>query len=493
MAKVVSPILDTRGKPIVREVRTSAPSRPVRASYDAARYSQEFANYWVNSDSLDADSANSKEVRHRLVRRSRYEVANNGYTDGMVQTYATDLIGASPKLKIIDPSISRPMRAFIQKRWHKWCKAVQMRRKLWTMAHAKLQDGEAFAMLSFNPKVKSEVKLEVRLIEAEQCSTPNLAWAADGYIDGIKFDPWGNPVHYDVMHYHPGGNWFPMTGQEYTSVAAKYITHWFLLRRPGQHRAVPEFRSTLNTGAASRRWREATVGAAETAADVSVLLHTTLNPNEIDAADPMSTVEFQKRMMTALPMGYDATQMKAEHPNATYEAFNKAQIAEQGRPKSMPYNKAACDSSGYNYASGRLDHQTYYAMLDFEREDCADLVLDHIFGVWFEEFVLVHGLALDPHEEPDHEWDWPKHPTADSVSEAQADDINLKNGSMPLSQLYASNGYDFETQVEAMANDYGVEVKEMRRILLHAVFNAQNQQASIQQANAVTWRAQANA
>jgi hypothetical protein len=157
METVVSPILDTRGKPIVIEIRTSAPSRPVRGSYDAARYSQEFANYWVNSDSLDADSANAKEIRHRFIKRSRYEVANNGYTDAMVQTYARDLIGTAPKLKIIDKAIPRHLRTFIQERWAKWCKAVKLRRKLWTMSHAKLQDGEAFAMLCFNPRVKSEV------------------------------------------------------------------------------------------------------------------------------------------------------------------------------------------------------------------------------------------------------------------------------------------------------------------------------------------------
>jgi hypothetical protein len=48
-------------------------------------------------------------------------------------------------------------------------------------------------------------------------------------------------------------------------VSADYMLHLFALERPGQHRGVAEMKSTLNTGAASRRWREATLASAETA------------------------------------------------------------------------------------------------------------------------------------------------------------------------------------------------------------------------------------
>jgi hypothetical protein len=37
---------------------------------------------------------------------------------------------------------------------------------------------------------------------------------------------------------------------------------------------------------------------------------------------------------------------------------------------------AACDSISYNYASGRLDHQTYFIALDVERENANVLVVD---------------------------------------------------------------------------------------------------------------------
>lgn len=474
MATTVSPILDATGKPF-------AYARPIRATYDAARSNSEIANHWAFADSLDSDSSNSQSVRKTLVARSRYEVANNGYTDGIVQTFATDLVGHGPKLKLGNSAFAQ----VVEKDFAKWAKEIKLRRKLWTMAHAKVQDGEAFSVARMNPRMKHAVKLDLVLIETEQCSSPLLPYAVEGHIDGIAFDQFGNAVWYDILKYHPGGRWFAGAMTEAESIPAKFVTHWFLMRRPGQNRAVPEFRSTLNTGASARRWREATLGAAETAADISVLLSTTLNPNEIDAADPMSTIEFQKRMMTALPMGYSATQMRSEHPNATYETFHKSLVNEQARPKSMPYNKAACDSSSYNYASGRLDHQTYYASLDVEREDCNDLVLEKLFDLYWQEAVYANEwylMGADPSETPEHSWDWPKHPVADVTSEASAADVRLKNGSLSLSSHYSEQGLDFTEEVIRMANDYGVTVERMREILLFANLNAQNQQASIEQA-----------
>lgn len=449
---------------------TPARQRGIRAGYDAAQDTTDFSRYWSAADALDADSANSKHVRSRLVYRSRYETGNNGYTDGMTQTHATYLVGVGPTLRM--QTRSKGFNEMVEAAWARWAKRVLFRRKLWCMAHAKVQDGEAFGLVRANPKVRHRVKLDVVLFETEQCTTPYLPYGKPGYIDGIHFDDWGNPVYYDVLPQHPGGQ-FGHLNQQPEQVPARYMLHWFQLRRPAQHRGVPEFRSTLHTGAASRRWREATIAAAETAAEIAALLKTQLAPDDgPDLVSPLTTVEFEKRMMMALPMGWDALQMKAEHPNATYDSFNRAQIGEQGRPKSMPYNVAACDSSSYNYASGRLDHQTYFGSLNVERLDCDDLVLDPAFDIWWQEAVLVYGWVGDPDEPPPHTWDWPQHPVADQKSEATANTMKLKSGAVALSQLYAERGQDFQDAIKLLAEDYGVSEDQMRGILARAIFGA---------------------
>ena len=439
--------------------------RELKASYDAAAETDDLKNYWANADSYDADSANSKAVRDKIVARSRYEVANNGYADGMVQTHANYLVGTGPQLRM--QTRSKGFNELVESQWRLWAKAIHLRRKLWCQAHAKVQDGEGFGVAATKLTVNHPVKLFYTIFETEQCQTPLLPFDDPLRIDGVHLDKFNDPIAYDILTTHPGSTRSDQTVTE--TIDARFVMHWFKLRRPGQHRAVPEFRSTLNVGGTSRRHREATVAAAETAADISALMHTQLPPDaEADPVAALSSIEFEKRMMLALPMGWDAMQMKGEHPNATYKDFHRLQINEQGRPKSMPVNVGMADSSEHNFASGKLDHLSWFQEMIVEREDGADLVLDPLFDLWFEEAVPVLGFVWDINlfGIPPHTWDWPVLPVADEKARALARGTDLENGSTTLSAVYAEQGKDFEDEVQIMAADYGVTVEELRAVLL---------------------------
>ena len=477
-----SHILDEYGKPIKRRapsvrkeladslsaVNNGQRARSIDARFDAAGSSDEFKNYWAPSDALDADSANSFAVRQTLVRRSRYDVYNNGYSDGIASTYATDLVGRGPSLRM--QTGSEGFNRMVELAWYQWCKQIKFRRKLWCLAHAKHVDGEGIGILRPNRKLAHPVKMDWVLHETEQCQTPYLPYGVPGYIDGIQFDAFGNPTFYDILEFHPGSN-LVMQNKFVNpeKVAAKFVTHWYKLRRPGQHRGIPECTSTLNLGASARRWREATVAAAENIADFSLFIKTQFEPDEMDSVSPMSTLDIQKRMMTALPAGYDAFQPKAEQPTANHAEFSKTLVNEQARPKSMPYNKAACDSSSYNYASGRLDHQTYYGQLDVDRDDCEDCVLDPMFAAWFEAAVQAYGwLGGNPDAIGDgammHEWDWPKHQVADIGSEADASDKRLKNGTTSIAAEMIASGLDPEDELIKTAESNGLTVDQQRQV-----------------------------
>ncbi|MBM6707126.1 hypothetical protein H6A68_08795, partial [Bifidobacterium pullorum subsp. saeculare] len=83
--------------------------------------------------------------------------------------------------------------------------------------------------------VNHPVKLDVILYETEQCRTPFIpvvAWRP-GYIDGIKFDDFGNPEWYDILKYHPGGSFGFLNFFQPEQVPARFVLHWYKLRRPG--------------------------------------------------------------------------------------------------------------------------------------------------------------------------------------------------------------------------------------------------------------------
>ena len=48
--------------------------------------------------------------------------------------------------------------------------------------------------------------------------------------------------------------------------------------------------------------------------------------------------------------------------------------------------------ASYNYASGRLDHQTYFKSIRIDQSRIETIVLDRILAAWFDEAVLVDGL-----------------------------------------------------------------------------------------------------
>jgi len=51
------------------------------------------------ADGLAADAAANPNIRYILRNRARYEVHNNSYARGMVETLANDVIGTGPRLK----------------------------------------------------------------------------------------------------------------------------------------------------------------------------------------------------------------------------------------------------------------------------------------------------------------------------------------------------------------------------------------------------------
>lgn len=456
------------------------------ARYDAASNDPEYRDHWKHADRLDADSANSKFVRETLVKRSRHETNNNGFQDGIVQSSANDIVGKGPMLRM--QTSSAGFNRMVEREWTRWAKAIKYRRKLGCMGHAKCMDGESLGIVVHNPGVKHDVKLDIRLIETEQCQTPLLPYQTISYIDGVRINPeTGDPLWYDILPHHPGSMLLGslVTALTPVQVPADRVLHWFLLRRAGQHRGVPELTSTLNVGASSREFRESTVAGADTAARHSAVVETNLPPHSApDNVEEFTEMPLKKRGALFLPKGWKANQMRSENPGTLYPEFIRTQVGETGRPKHMSYAKAANDYSNSSYASGRLDGLPYFASVDLERLDCEDLVLDPLFELWFAEAALVFGWfgGAAPSQIPDHAWDWPAHPVADRQSEASADDIELKNGSLSLSEHAAKKGQDFNERIELLARDYGCTPDEMRATLRTAIFNAQNQQASMQQA-----------
>jgi len=431
--------------------------RVLRARYDAATTSPDNRRHWAGADGLSANAANNPEVRRVLRNRARYEVANNSYARGIVLTLANDVIGTGPRLQLLTSDAEANRR--IEREFATWAKAVSLAEKLRTLRMARAEDGEGFIVFTSNPALPTSIKLDLRLVEADQVTTPDLSILARNAVDGIVFDEMGNPVEYHVLKSHPGD---PRGGAslDYDRVPAESVVHWFRADRPGQARGIPDIMPALPLFAQLRRFTLAVLAAAETAADFAGILYTDSPANgEADSAEPFEPIELEQRALLTMPGGWKMSQLEAEQPSTTYGEFKREILNEIARCLNMPYNVAAGNSSGYNYASGRLDHQTYFKAVRVEQAHLEAVVLDRILAAWFDEAVLIPGLlpaGIGPIAQWPHQWFWDGHEHVDPAKEAGAQATRLQNHTTTLAYEYARQGRDWESELRQRAKEVGL-------------------------------------
>ena len=435
------------------------PRQPqVQAKYDAAQNGHENRRHWERADNLSANAAMNPEVRRILRNRSRYEVANNGYAKGMVKTLADYVIGTGPRLQMLeeDSDINR----IVEQKFTRWAKTVGLAHKLRTMRIAVTESGECFCLLATNPRLKDPVKLDLRLIEADQLTSPwPRLWPDPSFVDGIQYDEYGNPVSYTVLRHHPGDVYTGWAGStEHDVRPADSIIHLYWAERPGQSRGIPEVTSSLSLYAMLRRYTLAVVSSAEQAALSSGVIYTDA-PADSEAAElePLETVDMERGEWHIMPYGWKTQQTKAEQPTTVYSDFKHEVVNEIARPMSMPFNIASGNSSGYNYASGQLDHQSFFKSVRIDQAHIGDVVLERIFRAWLEEAVLIEGYLPQPLRmrdvEPEHDWYWDGIEHVDPVKGANAQKTRLANGTTNLAIECAKQKLDWEQVLRQRARE----------------------------------------
>ncbi len=362
----------------------------IRLKYDAAQTTPENARHWAMADGLSADASMTPEIRRTLRNRSRLEVANNAYAKGLVLTLAATCIGTGPRLQLL--SDDEDFNTVVETEFVAWAEAVRLSERLQTLRMAKIADGEAFAAILQNPRLKHPVEIDIRAIEADRITTPYPA--VTGEVDGIEYDHFGNPVRYHVSSEHPGDSslWYG----KFETIPAEFMIHWYRPDRPGQSRGLPEITPALPLFAQLRRYTLAVLAAAETAADFAAVLYTDSPANgEAQPLEPLDIVALEKRMATTLPDGWKIGQIRAEQPTTSYSEFKREILGEIGRCMQVPVNILLGDSSKHNYASGRLDHQSFFKSIKVEQSSCEQVVMFPVFAAWYREALRI-GLFREP-------------------------------------------------------------------------------------------------
>lgn len=406
-------------------------SRVIQAKYDAARTTVENERYWANSDSLGPISATSASVRATIRKRARYEAVESGsFLRGLICSKVNDVVGKGVSVQI--RTKNREFNRQCEARWAQWCRRTGFSIKLRAMASAYFIDGESFAERTTNPNLPTdEVQLDILVSECDRWTDPNDAGTDPLYIDGIRYDANGNPVSYTRLNQDPHDSF---GDQSTTTLDASEVLHLFKAERPGQRRGVSHLATCLGPAAELRRYRLATIAAAEIASDFAAVMYSEANsfsdaPDEMD--ENFLRVNLERRAMLTLPAGWRIEQLKANQPTAGFDSFCDHYLQEIGRCTLTPLNIVSGTSRNYNFASGRLDYLLYYNANDIDRALIELLILEKVFAWWLDEALLVSGYLPPIGEklaEIPHSFRFPPRQPIDIEAQANADETYFNMG-----------------------------------------------------------------
>lgn len=452
----------------------AAPAKVVEAQYDAAQTTNNNRRHWRWADGLSAKSSNTPWVRETIRNRARYEAANNPIIDGILNTLSNDMIGHGPTLQLNSPF--EEFNKATKLAWERWAKAVRLWSKFRVARRAKAVDGEAFMLLVYDPTVPGPVKWNVRLIESDRVSTPNMTWEDPRRTDGIVYDEFGNPEEYHILRAHPGDLGVRPGLWEYDPILSQFVLHWFSIKRPGQLRGVSELAAQLGTVAELRRYAKATLKKRENQAEIHGFIK---QPGLTTAADespidPWTEFDAEIGMWMSLPEGAEPIPHETTETSDPYTGFKREYVSDIARPWGMSYNVAACNSGDSNFSSSKLDQRLYGRHMEIEQEEATSTILERLFAFWFAiaKSAKVSPIPDDSHFDWEQSWAWPSLDDPDPAKTATADASDAATGIVSVRSIQMRRKLDPDLEEQRLADQFGMTVPDYRAALARERFAA---------------------
>ena len=406
---------------------------------------------------INRDLADDKET---LRFRSSYEAANNPYIEGMIGTFADDVVGKSgPTLQVV--SDDKKYNSALEAIFELWAKAPDLNgqlslaemlrldlREMWSQGEFVTQ----FAMAPADQVKDADLPIATRLhaIAAHRLKTAHNNLGDFTWTMGVRRDKFGRPLEYsfeDIREDLLATNTF-----EFRFLPARDVIHGFDVLEPGQARGAPWLATSLDTAANHRDYRESVLESAREAAKRSAVLQT--NHPDVDPVIVNDEQEIERGMMTTVPPGWEMKPFEQVQPTATFKEFHNELLREYGRPVNMPLMLVALDASDHNFSSARFDGQGYARAIAYRQGWLERVKLNRcVQRLAIEARRLATAdelpkrfaaLANPPEGGVTYRWSWPARPHVDPFKEGMGERVGLENGTVDPITASASRGLDYE-------------------------------------------------
>jgi len=269
-------------------------------------------------------------------------------------------------------------------------------------------------------------------------------------VKGIEFDPAHNVAAYWLFDEHPGASNIRALSVFSRRVPAEYVLHVFRRDRPGQQHGVP----WLAPVTIRLRNLDEAVDASLVALKMSACTAgfvTGLDSGPLTGSTTDSTGNRIESLRPGALVYLDAGQniQFSEPPSFGQNTeFQKSLLKEISSGMDLPYELLTGDYSQSSFSASRM------AMLPFRRR--ADVIRNHVLipmfcapvWKWFQRSLELRGIIPVGTEPTAVVWTPPKWEAVDPKTEAEAAEMNVRNGFQSWQEVVSAYGGDPEDRIQ---------------------------------------------
>lgn len=413
-----------------------------RRSYDGARVGQKkgslFGRDWAQGHHLSD-----------LRRGARYLDRNSSYAGKAMDVLANNAIGAGWMAGFSHVK-RKNQRETLEKEWERWCKVADFRGKqsfdglCWTATRSMLVDGEVIIRLHVVPwKPGDPVPLRIELLPIDLLSSGTIT--KSNVVDGIEYDEHARPVAYYFLQEGLRRDGTFVGGKPPVRIPAEEIIHLYEVLNPLQWRGITRMARAMLRIADLEEFEEARLIQAKIAACFAAFV--TELPTALGHAQsisPLKTVgdrgqaveQMAPGLITYLKPGQD---VKTAVPQ---RIENGAYVGDQVRAIAVGcgvmYEHISGDLSKVNYSSYRAGDRDFRRSIDVLRHLTLEPQLFNRIWMQWARLASITGMGFANDNSP--VWTPPAFESVDRLTDAQADKLELENGTATEEQLVLERG-----------------------------------------------------
>jgi len=423
----------------------------IRASYDAARTGRRTANWATSGASANSEIAAAQPLSRD---RSRDLIRNNPLGSNAQGKWADSIVGPGILCRWEDPAV--------QEKWDAWTKrasadglphfeAVQ-----YLACESEFESGEV--LTRYRSRRRSDgiwPPFQIQVLEADHLDTAKTQPTdANGYIiHGVEFNAVGKRVAYWLFEHHPGDSssvgMRGSVGNASKRVDAAEIRHVYKPSRPGQVRGVPRLVSTTAAAKDTADWEDAEIVRKRTEACIAAAVTSpegddfTFTAQVMDAnGNQVST--FEPGMILKTKPGEEVVWNNPAYAGG-YDDYKTSRQRDFAAGAKMPFELLTGNYSKSNYSSSRM------GVVAYERTVVStqwNVIIPLVCEAAAEEFLRLLEILDGPIANKRHEWNPPAFNLLDRLTEAKADEVELRTGKTSWPQLVSRAGNDPSKLIE---------------------------------------------